>query len=376
MKILVIQYDLGTGGVERSLINFLNEIDYNKHTVDLYLYNWSGEMLKSINPNVICINRDVGSLNNDCESDKKQKLMTRLRAFAFKYIPFLWKYKFAHYDNVFKNIHFNEHYDIAIVYHGLYTNLLYLLADKVNADQKIAICHGDFAFVNTNKKMMVKLWERLDTLLFVSKSCEDKFKLMSPNAKVKTGYFYNPQNYEQILSKSETEEQMFDENKFNIVSVSRLSEEKAYFRTLKVLHKIHKNGYQFHYHIIGGGKLQKDIEEYVVKHKMKDYVTIYGNKNNPYPYIKSADLFYLGSYNEAAPMVLAEAMCLGTPIISTDTCSAKEILKDYGIVVDNNKKAIYNGLLCAIKGCNKSKKDPKFFNENDKHSLINYLNLR
>ena len=74
---------------------------------------------------------------------------------------------------------------------------------------------------------------------------------------------------------------------------------------------------------------------------MEDYVRLYGNKANPYPYIQKADVFYLGSFHEAAPMVYFESMLLRTPILTTKTSSSCEIVDKYGVVCENSEEGIY-----------------------------------
>ena len=44
-KILIASFDLAIGGVERSLIGLLNQIDYKKYEVDLMLFKHEGEFL-------------------------------------------------------------------------------------------------------------------------------------------------------------------------------------------------------------------------------------------------------------------------------------------------------------------------------------------
>ena len=44
-KILITSFDLAIGGVERSLIGLLNQIDYEKYEVDLMLFKHEGEFL-------------------------------------------------------------------------------------------------------------------------------------------------------------------------------------------------------------------------------------------------------------------------------------------------------------------------------------------
>ena len=56
-------------------------------------------------------------------------------------------------------------------------------------------------------------------------------------------------------------------------------------------------------------------------------------------------------------MVYAEAMTLGVPVLSTDTCSAREILDDWGFICENSEKGLYSSLKDLLE--NPSKIDEK-----------------
>ena len=79
------------------------------------------------------------------------------------------------------------------------------------------------------------------------------------------------------------------------------------------------------------------------KYEAKELILL-GNKDNPYPYIKSADLFVVTSSTEACPCVVAEAQILHTPIVATDFSSVFEFIKnrETGIIsnIDNISDSI------------------------------------
>ena len=101
--------------------------------------------------------------------------------------------------------------------------------------------------------------------------------------------------------------------------------------------------------------LRNDENNFIIKNKLSNYVQLYGNKVNPYPYFINADFFVLMSYNEAAPMVIGEWNLLGLPILSTETISAKEMITTNGIVCSNSSIGIFN----SIKNLISQKKDSK-----------------
>ena len=335
-----------SGGVEKSIINFLNAIDYNTHEVDLYLNRHVGEFYNFIPNQVNLLNNPNNKTHEESYSSTiitPNKGNSIIKLLANSKILQKLGIRNIYYKRKYRSLVLEKRYDIAIV-HNVYFNLFYILLNKVNAKFKCAICHGDYGFLNKRtQKEAISYYKKLDEVFFVSKSCEEKFHLLHKNSGVKTGYLYNMQDTEQIIKYSKEEEINYKEG-FNIVSVSRLSEEKAHLRTLSVLKSLHDEGHDFCWHVVGEGPMRSKIEEFIANNNMSDYIKLYGNQNNPYPYIKAADLFYLGSYHEAAPMVYAEAMSLGVPVLTTETCSARELVGEYGKVCENSKEGIYQSL--------------------------------
>jgi glycosyltransferase involved in cell wall biosynthesis len=131
-----------------------------------------------------------------------------------------------------------------------------------------------------------------------------------------------------------------------VVSVGRLSPEKAFDRAIKVHSRLDKKGISFRWYIVGEGderpKLEKEIEECKLQRKF----ILLGAKMNPYPYIAQADIFVLPSLFEGCSIVVNEAKILKRPILVTDVGAAREqiVSERTGLIVDNKEKAIFEGL--------------------------------
>ncbi|KXH84561.1 glycosyltransferase [Chryseobacterium kwangjuense] len=101
----------------------------------------------------------------------------------------------------------------------------------------------------------------------------------------------------------------FKYNFKNVVAIGNLSSRKGFDNLLKVFSRLKNENILLH--ILGDGK---DRE---VLHQMKDFlglknVIFHGRHDNPYQFLKYADLFILSSRYEGFPNVLLEAGACGT----------------------------------------------------------------
>jgi glycosyltransferase involved in cell wall biosynthesis len=101
----------------------------------------------------------------------------------------------------------------------------------------------------------------------------------------------------------------FKYNYKNVVAIGNLSSRKGFDNLLKVFSRLKNENILLH--ILGDGK-DKEI-----LHQMKDFlglkhVFFHGRQENPYQYLKYADLFILSSRYEGFPNVLLEAGACGT----------------------------------------------------------------
>jgi glycosyltransferase involved in cell wall biosynthesis len=120
-----------------------------------------------------------------------------------------------------------------------------------------------------------------------------------------------------------------------LVAVGRLQMQKDYPTLLHAFAQVRKNR-PVRLLILGEGKERLPLEELIKELGLEQDISLPGFVMNPYAYMARASLFVLSSRWEGLPTVLIEALCCGTPVVSTDCPSGpREILRDgqYGQLV-------------------------------------------
>lgn len=172
------------------------------------------------------------------------------------------------------------------------------------------------------------------------------------------------------LSKKSIKLNLFKKNSLNIISVGRLVKQKNHLIILKAM-KILSKKINCKLLIIGNGEEKSNLLSFIKKNKLKN-VKIINFKKNPYPYIKSSNLFILSSLYEGLPNVLLEAMALKKNIIASDCPTGpREILQNgkFGELYKNND---LNDLIKRIKKFKKTSKINKIKVDLAYKSLIRF----
>tara|TARA_B100001964_G_C14154432_1_gene563608 strand:+ start:207 stop:1301 length:1095 start_codon:yes stop_codon:yes gene_type:complete len=203
---------------------------------------------------------------------------------------------------------------------------------------------------NFLKKKLFKLILGLaDTIIVNSKDFKKEFR---KKFNLQTVMIYNPLNKKEIikLSKKKINLPFFEsKNALKLINIGRFTDQKDQLTLLKSVNEL-KEKINFRLLIIGRGTNFQKLNKFINSNKMNKIVKILQFKENPFPYLKKADLFLLTSKFEGLPNVLLEAATLKKIIISTDCPTGpKEILKNgkYGFLcnvgdyMQISKKIVY-----------------------------------
>lgn len=314
-KAVVIGYTMDMGGAEVALINVLNVLK-EEYEIDLILLEKKGVLLNKVPKGV----------------NIKEVKTNLFKYVLFRFIPFFRKRII--------NKMANQKYDLAIAF--MEGRAATLIVDLKQNCKKIAWIHNDVDKfdIGISEKEIKDSYNKVDLVVAVSKHSKDSFckKYDIDSKRVKV--VYNLINEEEILKKAS--EQKIKKEGFTFVNVAKMRPQKRHDRLIEAAKILKDKGYKFTLWLIGNGPLEKEIQELIQKNNLEDCVKMLGLKENPYPYVASADYFVLSSDHEGYPVCLLEALLLKTKIISTDVSGAKEMLKDnkYGIIVDVSLTAL------------------------------------
>ncbi len=136
-----------------------------------------------------------------------------------------------------------------------------------------------------------------------------------------------------------------------LVAVGRLQPQKDYPMLLQAFAQVRRTR-PARLMILGEGKERPKLEALIKELDLGEDVSLPGFVMNPYAYMARASLFVLSSRWEGLPTVVIEALCCGTPVVSTDCPSGpREILRNgkYGqLVAVGDAEAFAQATIAAL----------------------------
>lgn len=342
-SVLIIQESMVGGGTEYVLVSILKHLPADKYDITLLLIFNTGRLLDAIPDNV-----KVKYLFRDNTSR-----YTRL-VYHTKYTRNLVQRHLA-----LKAIG-NKRFDVVVSFmeglalrlHADLMHLASLNCSWIHCNIKTHYWYEWFLSRREEKE----IYQKMDRIAFVSIGAKEAFESIYQTAadKVVIG---NLQDSDEIVKKGVEYTPEKASEGFRLITVGRLVGVKRQELILEAVSILKKQGYDISLDILGIGLREKELKDLAVSLGIEKYVNFRGFVSNPYPYIKNADLFCLTSESEGYPMVVAEALITGTPVLSTRVNGVTEMLsRGGGIIVEGKADVIAGEIKDIIDNPQKLKK--------------------
>ena len=141
---------------------------------------------------------------------------------------------------------------------------------------------------------------------------------------------------------------------YNIVACGALYSVKGFDILIQALSGLLKETNR-HLYILGEERYEPGYRSFlqseIDKLGLSQHIHLLGQKSNPYPYFKQANLFVMSSRKEGYPNVVLEALTLGTPVVATNVVDWTGVIKEgiNGYIADkNNVNSIKEALTKAF----------------------------
>lgn len=352
MKIAFAMTSLSTGGIATSVKNLLYELARKENIeIDLILFHTGQEDRHDIPENVRILS--AGKMAELIAVSQKDSLKIGFRYSLLRAVlggickcvghGIVYRFIFAHSSKF-------EEYDIAIscsqsaplkrMYGGCNEFVLYNLESK----KKVSFIHCDYVTYRINDKYSHQIYEKFDKIAAVSESVKNIFVSAEPTLSEKVVTVYNCNNVQKIWGLARENPVIYDTSIINFITVARFGKEKGHIRVLPALKNLKGKKINAKWHIVGGEKedAPQRFMDLAKEYDVLDYIEFHGNQNNPYRFMLNSDFILVPSYHEAAPMVFDEAHILNIPVVTTNTASAIEMIRDkkIGLVCDNSTQGI------------------------------------
>ena len=296
-RIAIFQKDLAIGGIQRSLVNMLTNMDMSSYEIDLFLFAepeiCSAEELPNVNIHIL---RPLFYLNRICNIDFLRRMLR--------------------YDLP------DKEYDLAIDFNS-YSNECALCTFAVNAKKRIMWIHNDIEIEHRNSKKYRILWSAFrnkfryyDEFVAVSHGIVEPFRKMTGITDKKITVIPNIINTHRLLLKSrESIDFSVEPYLTNFIFVGRFTQQKGIDLLLDYFAKAVARRSDIHLYLLGSGPEGARINQQILEQKLTEFVTVIDAVDNPYPYMAQMDALVLTSRHEGQGMVLWEAKALGLDLI-------------------------------------------------------------
>lgn len=352
-KILFVVDERQMGGVSVLLDDILKRINLKKFNVDVMVLHNNGDYLDDLPEGVDVIYGSPFFEVVDLSLKEVIKTKNIFKIIKKIYLVFLMKTGLIKGKIKKERMKcLSKKYDTEVAFKDGFTALFTAYGDS---EKKIHWLHTDYVMHDCTAKyhnLFEKTFPLFDKIIGISHAVVERFNQVYPG--IQCEVIYNLIDIAKIKKMGEENDIHLGDG-INFVSCGRIHEMKGYDRLINVFHRLDDMGLLKHVSltIIGDGPDLSKVQNLVQEYGLKDKVKLLGRRKNPYPYVKAADAFLMCSRYEPFGLVVLEAMVLGTPVISTEVASIREIMNEnYGTITENSKEGLIKAIAEVIKNPN------------------------
>lgn len=355
-EILIVSDSLATGGLEKTLIDLCNVIDYTKYNVDLYLFSDGRDLVPQLNKNVNLLpDSPYFSTVFNQPISKAVKSLIKQKKFGLAFYR-LFRFLKARLglkglskaDWCFQKktmLRLDKKYDVAIGFAE--GSAGYYVADCVEANVKNVWIHTDIKQIISNRALDIMAFTKADNICTVSQNSKNSLVELYPEFENKIKVFTLPSLFDfDHIEKLACEPNDMDNSANCIVSVGRLVELKGFHLCVEPCKRLVDEGYDVKWYVCGDGPQRPELENIIKQYNMENNFILLGNKENPYTYIKNSAICVQPSSYEGLSLVVYEEKYFKKPVVCTGIKGNLEMIADgeNGLVVNRDSESIYKAV--------------------------------
>lgn len=371
-KILFVINTFSRAGAETALLDLLYKLDGihdaaedKKYEISLFVLMGQGELASRLPESVHLLNRKY-SMDSVLEPrGKRHMIATVLKALLHKgtgvrLTPYMLKaYRQmrrsgeVRIDKILWRAlsdgapEFDETYDLAIAF--LEGGSAYYVADHVKAKKKAAFIHIDYEKAGYSRELDRDCYIQYDALFPIGEQVRSQFLKVYPECAGRTDIFHNILDVNLIRAKAKETGGFSDTySGIRILTVGRLTKQKAYPVAIEAMHLLKQRGLRARWYVLGEGPEREMLEQQIAKAGLQEDFLLLGATDNPYPYFAQTDIYVHATRYEGKSIAIQEAQILGCPIVASDiNWEQIEQGKD-GLLCSLDAKAVMEAILTLI----------------------------
>lgn len=361
---------MGRGGAEQTLPALLRQIDPKKYETDLYVLLGQGELIKRVPESVHVLNKKYS--RETVLSGRGRKILAGtvfLDFFRHAALARNFGYMAQNGLSMFRTHHFQadkllwklisdasptpkRKYDLAVAY--LEGGSTYFVADHVRAKKKTAFIHVDYRQAGYTPALDHGCYGRVDRIFCVSEDNRKSFLSAYPGYAPKTEVFHLSPDRKELERKAALPGGFTDGfGGVRVLTVARLVAQKhldVSVRAMALYEERRRGGKsrlpEVRWYVLGDGDERRELERAIRDARLEEKFVLSGVRDNPYPYIRQADICVHCTGFEGRSIALQEEKMLGKPVIASDCSGNRELIRDGedGILVPLEPSAIERAL--------------------------------